>query len=164
MEKLKAKGQKWLRGFHALFGCVWLGCAVCLAVIQFFVNPSDGRELFGIMYAMDFIDYYVLIPGALGVLTTALIYSIWTNWGWIKHGWIVIKWIICLYGIIFGAFALGPWQNELTRISLEKGMDAFMDPTFIYDRNMLYIFGTFQMATLIFAVFLGAIKPWKARR
>ena len=52
LKKLKAKRQKWLRGFHAVFGCVWLGSAVCLAVIQFFVNPSDGMELYGIMHTI----------------------------------------------------------------------------------------------------------------
>jgi len=164
LKKLKAKGQKWLRGFHALFGCVWLGSAVCLAVIQFFVNPSDGMELYGIMHTIHFIDYFILVPGAIGILLTGLIYSIWKNWGWIKHRWISVKWIICLYGIIFGTYPLGPWKTSLTHISQDKGLNALTDPIFLHNRNMLYVFGTFQTATLIFAVFLAALKPWKKRR
>ena len=163
MQKLKAKGQNWLRGFHAFFGCVWLGSAVTLAVLQFAVDPSDGRELYGIIRTMNLIDYMVLVPGALGVLLTALIYSIWTNWGWIKHKWIVVKWIICIYGIIFGSFALAPWLRKMISISLNEGMEALMNPTFLHNQEMLLLFGTFQTATLIFAVFLAALKPWEKR-
>ena len=46
---------------------------------QFFINPMDGRELYGILATMDFIDFFVIIPGAIGCLLTALFYSIWTN-------------------------------------------------------------------------------------
>lgn len=161
MQKFKTKGQKWLKGFHIIFACVWVSCTITLSVIQFLVNPSDGRELYGIIRTINLIDYIVLIPGALGVLLTALIYSIWTNWGWIKHKWIAVKWIICIYGIIFGSYALAPWQTKMTRISLDKGMEALMDPTFLHSQKMLVIFGTLHAAILVFAVFLAALKPWE---
>ena len=164
MKKLSPGGMKWLKSFHIMFGCVWLGSAVCLAVSQFFVNPSNGMELYGINSAMHFMDYFVLVPGASGVLLTALIYSIWTNWGWLKHKWVAVKWLICLYGVIFGTYPLGPWQTGLTHISKEKGLTALLDPNYLHNRNMLYIFGTFQAATLIFAVFLSVLKPWKKRK
>ena len=164
MKKLSAKGQKWIKGFHVLFGCVWVGSALSLVIIQFSISPSDGMELYGIMRIVHFIDYCVLVPGAIGILLTALIYSIWTNWGWFKHGWIMVKWIICLYGIIFGSYPLGPWQTAMTHISREKGLAALLDPTYLHNRNMLYIFGTFQTATLVFAVFLSVLKPWGKRK
>ena len=163
MKKLSARGQKWLKGFHVVFGCVWLGSAVCLAVVQFFINPSDGKELYGINSTIHFMDYFILVPGAPGVFLTALIYSIWTNWGWFKHKWIIVKWVICLYGIIFGTYPLGPWQTGMTLISQQKGMAALLDPTYLHNQNMLYIFGTFQTATLLFAVFLSTLKPWKKK-
>ena len=164
MKKLSARGQKWIKGFHVLFGCVWVGSAFSLAMIQFFLHASDDMELYGIMSTVYFIDYFVLVPGAIGVLLTALIYSIWTNWGWFKHGWIIIKWIICLYSIIFGSYPLGPWQTAMTHIAKEKGLAALLDPTYLHNRNMLYIFGTFQAATLVFAVFLSILKPWGKKK
>jgi len=42
------KGQRWLKGFHSFFGCMWVGAAIVLSVKQFFINPSDGAELYGI--------------------------------------------------------------------------------------------------------------------
>ena len=134
-----------------------------LSLKQFFVAPSNGGELYGILSTMDFIDIFIIIPGAMGVLLTGFIYSVWTHWGWFKHNWIAVKWVICLYGVIFGTYPLGPWMSGLVRISKEKGMAALADPVFIHNRTMLCIFGTFQAITLIFAVFVTALRPWKMK-
>jgi hypothetical protein len=163
MKKMGAGGLKWVKAFHAFFACMWVGAAIVLSVKQFFVNPASGGELYGIMATLDFIDIYIIIPGAFGVLLTGLIFSIWTHWGWFKHNWIVVKWVICLYGIIFGTYPLGPWMTSLAHISREKGLDALLDPLFLQNRTRLWIYGTFQAATLIFAVFITALKPWKKR-
>ena len=79
--KLSSKGQKWLKCLHIYSGCVWAGCATVLTIKQFFVNPENGGELYGILSTLDFIDLFILVPGAIGTFLTALVYSIWTNWG-----------------------------------------------------------------------------------
>ncbi|MBU2510029.1 hypothetical protein KJ966_01785 [bacterium] len=163
MKKLGVSGQKWLKCFHVYFGCVWVGCATTLMIMQFAINPSDGRELYGIMATLDFIDLFILVPGAIGTLLTSLIYSIWTKWGWFKHYWIIIKWIICAFGIIFGTFWLGPWLSGMAHISEVKGLGAFSDVDYAHNLRMQLIFGTFQGLTLIFAVFISVLKPWKKR-
>jgi hypothetical protein len=163
MKKLGAKGQRWLKGFHAFFACMWVGAAVVLTVKQFFIQARGDGELYGILSTLDFIDLYLIIPGALGVLLTGLFFSLWTHWGWFKHRWITVKWVICLYGVIFGTYPLGPWMSELARISKAKGLGALGDPVYLHNRRMLWIFGTFQAATLVFAVFLTALKPWKRK-
>ena len=163
MKKLPPRGQRWLKGFHSFFACMWVGAAIVLSVKQFFVNPANGGELYGIMSTMDFIDIFIIIPGAVGVLLTGLIYSIWTHWGWFKHNWITVKWIICLYGVIFGTYPLGPWLSEMSHISNSLGLSALSDATYLHNRTMLYLFGTFQVSTLIFAVFITALKPWKKK-
>lgn len=163
MKKLPPKGQRWLKGLHSFFACMWVGAAIVLSVKQFFISPSNGGELCGITSTMNFIDVFIIIPGAIGVLLTAVIYSIWTNWGWFKHNWITVKWIICVYGVVFGTYPLGSWMNGLANLSKEHGMAALTDPTYLHNKIMLYIFGTFQACTLIFAVFITALKPWKKR-
>jgi hypothetical protein len=164
MKKLSARGQKWLKGIHVTFACMWVGAAICLSVKQFFIKPISGGELFGIASTMDFIDIFIIIPGAVGVLLTGIVYSTWTNWGWFKHNWIIVKWVICLYGVIFGTYPLGPWMSGLARISKDLGMQALSDPTFVNNQKMLMIFSTFQACTLVFALFITTLKPWKKRK
>jgi uncharacterized membrane protein len=164
MTKMSAGAQKWLKCFHILFGCTWIGCGIVLIVMPYFVSPADGRELYGIMFTLDFIDLFILVPGAMGTFLTGLIYSIWTKWGWFKHNWITVKWIICLFGIVFGTFYLGPWLSDMAHIAGEKGLAALSDPQYKHNRIMNLTFGTFQIATVIFAAFISVLKPWKKKR
>lgn len=164
MKKLGVTGQKWLKAFHILVASVWVGCAIVLTVKQFLLTADDGRQLYGILATLDFIDLYILVPGAIGTLLTAIIYSTMTNWGWFKHNWITVKWTICLYGIIFGTYPLGPWLSEMAQIAGDLGLQALTDATFIHNRELSLIFGTFQAATIVFAVFISVLKPWKKKK
>jgi len=164
MIKLNPKGQRWLKAFHVVFACMWVGAAICLTIKQFFVHPEEGSELYGITSTMDFIDIFIIIPGAVGVLLTGIIYSVWTNWGWFKHKWIIVKWVICLYGVVFGTYPLGPWMSGLAHMSKDQGLAALNNPAFLHNQKMLMIFGTFQACTLVFAVFITTIKPWKRKK
>ena len=161
MRKLGVRGQRWLKCFHVFSGCVWVGCAVTLMVKQFFVSPADGRELYGIVSTLDFIDLFILVPGAIGTLLTSLIYSIWTKWGWFKHNWITVKWIICAFGIVFGTFWLGPWLSGMADMADTSGLLALSDTDYLHNRLMSMTFGTAQGLTVIFAVFISVLKPWK---
>jgi uncharacterized membrane protein len=161
MKKLGPKGQRWLKGFHSLFACAWIGADLSLCVKNHFINPTSAGELFGIVATMDFINKFLVIPGAMGVFLTGIVYSIWTNWGWFKHNWITVKWAICIFVIGFGTYPLGPWMTSLVEIAGDQGLAALSDPTFVSNRLYLHIFGTLQISTLILAVFLSALKPWK---
>ena len=164
MMKLSSKGQKWLKCLHVYSACVWAGCATALTIKLFFVNPEDGRELYGILSTLDFIDLFILVPGAIGTFLTALVYSIWTKWGWFKHNWITVKWIICIFGIVYGTFWLGPWLSEMAHIAKDQGMKALSDPEFLGNRLNLMIFGTSQALTVVFAVFISTLKPWRNKK
>ncbi|NLC27952.1 MAG: hypothetical protein GX780_04170 [Campylobacteraceae bacterium] len=163
MKKLSATGQKWLKSLHIFFASVWVGSAVILIIVQLFSKPNDGGELYGIIGTLDFIDLFILVPGAIGTFFTALIYSIWTNWGWFKHKWITVKWAICIFGIVFGTFWLGPWITEMSLIAKGAGLEALSDSTYLNNRFHSLLFGSFQTATVIFALFISTHKPWRGK-
>ena len=163
MKKISPKAQRWLKSFHIFFAGLWVGAAACLTLKNFFINPDNGMELYGIIVTLKFVDDLILIPGAVGSLLTALIYSLWTNWGWFKHRWITVKWCINIFGLIFGTFFLGPWLNGLPPIVKKLGLDALSDPTYLHNRRMLMTLGTIQAATVFFAVFISVLKPWRKR-
>ena len=52
------------------------------------------------------------------------------------------------------------FYNEMTYLAKTQGLAALVDPVYSHNRNMLFLFGTFQAMTLIFAVFISALKPW----
>jgi hypothetical protein len=161
MKKFGARGQRWLKTFHVFFACLWVGGAVALSSKQFFIHPSDGGELYGILSMLTYVDDYIIVPGAIGSLLTGFLYSLKTNWGWFKHRWVTVKWLINLFGVIFGTFWLGPWLNSLPPMAKTLGLQALTDPAYMRNKTMLLVFGTFQAATIVFAVFVSVLKPWK---
>jgi uncharacterized membrane protein len=161
MKKMKVKGQKWLKGLHIFFACIWIGAGFCLILMQMGLNADSGGTLHGIDVSMKFIDDFIIIPGAIGSLITGLIYALFTNWGFFKHRWITVKWVINVGGILFGTFYLGPWLNSLPPISAELGLEALSDPVYMYNKAMNSWFGPIQVATLIFAAIISVLKPWK---
>jgi hypothetical protein len=161
MIQLGPGGQRWLKLFHVIFASLWVGGAIGINLMGFFLRAEDGMQLYGITLSMKFIDDFIIIPGATGSFATGLLYSMFTGWGWFRHRWITVKWLINLYGVIFGTFFLGPWLNSLPPMARDMGIQALSDPVYTGNLNMLYRFGTFQAATIVFAVYLSVMKPWK---
>ena len=164
MKKISSAWQKWLKSFHVFFSCLWVGGALSLGLMLFFLKADDGMQLYGITRSMKFVDDFIIIPGALGCLLTGIMYSTLTNWGWFKHNWITVKWCINFFGVVLGTFWLGPWMNSLPPIAKAEGMAAFSNAVYAHNLEMLYYFGTFQACTLVFALFISALKPWKVKK
>jgi uncharacterized membrane protein len=162
--KLGAGSQKWLKAVHLVFASMWVGGGVTLVGMHLWMDAQTGQELYGINRSMRFVDDFIIIPGAFGSLLTGLIYSAFTNWGFFKHGWIIAKWVINLGGILFGTFFLGPWLNSLGPMADRLGLHALADPTYIHNFTMNTRWGMVQTGTLILAVFLSTLKPWKRLR
>ncbi len=164
MKNISSQTQKWLKGFHIIFASMWLGGATLLNIKQFLINAESDGELYGILSTMVFVDWAIIVPGALGALLTGLLYSIGTQWGWFKHHWITVKWGICIFGVIFGTYPLGPWLEGMMHMAKEQGLGALSNPEYAHNQLMLMILGTFQGVTITFAMFLSTLKPWKRRK
>jgi hypothetical protein len=52
----------------------------------------------------------------------------------------------------------------MAHISKNQGMKALSDPEFLDSRLNLMIFGTIQALTVVFAVFISTLKPWKKKK
>ena len=163
MKKLGFKGRRWLKIAHLFLACVWMSAGLILVILGLSMKAESGQALYGINAVMKFIDDFVIIPAANGTLLTGLIYGIWTKWGFFKQRWIIVKWAITLYGIVFGTFFLGPWLNALPPIAGKLGMAALSDPAYMHAKKMNLIFGSIQVATLIFALAISVLKPWKKK-
>jgi hypothetical protein len=161
MRKIVPVGQKWLKSFHILFGCTWAACGLCLTLMGLFIKPTEGLKLYGVDISRKFIDDLLVAPAAIGCLLPGVIYSLFTGWGWFKHRWITVKWLINIFGVVFGTFWLGQWLNVLPAISHAEGMAALSNPIYLHARTMNLWGGFLKNLTVIFAVFISVLKPWK---
>lgn len=163
MAKLKAAGQKWLKGLHLIAVACWVGGGVSLLLLYFLKSGVlDGGELFGINRSIHHVDMaVVVVPGAFGCLLTGLAYSLLTGWGFFRHGWLIFKWIVTGVAIVFGMVCLGPWETKMMTLSGDLGMKAVADAEYLYNQKMNFIWGSVQVSILIVTIFISIFKPWK---
>ncbi len=164
--KLKARGLRWLKGFHLVAVSCWVGGAVALMLLYFLKDGvTDGGVLYGINRSIHHVDMLVVvIPGAFGCLITGLIYSSFSNWGFFKHKWLILKWIITISAILFGTFFLGPWETAMMEISGRLGMTSVTDQAYLHNERMNLIFGGMQCLLLMVTLFISIFKPWKTKK
>lgn len=164
MNKLTPKGLRWLKAFHLLAVCCWIGGAVSLISLYFLKSGiTRGEVLYGINSSIHHVDMnIVVIPGAIGSLLTGLVYSTCSHWGFFRHKWLTFKWIVTVSAIIFGTFFLGPWESAMMEISGKMGISALGDNAYLYNQKMNLMFGTLQVITLAVTVFISIFKPWRS--
>jgi uncharacterized membrane protein len=166
MPKLSARGLKWLKGFHLIAVSCWIGGGFALVLLYFLKNGvTDGGVLYGINQSTHHVDWVVvIIPGAFGCLTTGLLFSVCSNWGFFRHTWIVFKWIITILAILFGSYFLGPWETAMVEISGKLGIASLRSPEYLYNERMHVIFAAVQLLALFTMVFVSIFKPWKSTK
>jgi hypothetical protein len=162
MKKFSAPGQRILKIIHLVMACVWLGGALALNLMIAALGPGQsGGELLGYDLARQFVDDFIIIPGALGCLFSGLLISLFTPWGFFKRPWVAVKWVLTVACILFGTFYLGPRCNGQPLITGELGLAAALDPAYLANRLENIVGGLLQAVGLIFMIVISVIKPWK---
>lgn len=162
--QLGLRGKAWLKGFHILFASLWIGAAVSMVLLNLVRGHiSSGDEIWAVNVSIKLLDDYIIIPSAFGCLITGFLFSLLTNWGFLKFNWVIVKYIINITAILFGTFFLGPWVNGMESISKVERLAALQNPVYLHAIKMNAAFGAIQAFTLIFAAFISVFKPWGKR-
>lgn len=86
--------MKALKVFHILFGIMWIGGVMALVSIMLGTRPQGVEQMYAVAKDHLVIDKFFLIPGGIGILLTAFVYSIFTKWGFFKVKWVGVKWVL----------------------------------------------------------------------
>lgn len=158
VSRLSPQAYKWVKTWHLLFVTLWLGSAGALIAGQIWLRVLPTVPPLWVLDTLNVIDWFVLVPGASGVVLTGLIFSWKTQWGWGKeYYWIRAKWIIALLGVIVGTFFLAPWLHEL--IELARSEAGAKTPQYAGLSNWLFLWAWLQTLSLLYAVYLSVFKP-----
>ena len=164
VKMMERQGVQALKIFHLLFAFMWLGGAAALLLVNFLAQPETGDELFMKLRAMQVIDDFLIIPGAMGNLLIGIVYGVFTRWGFFKHRWITVKWILTVVQILFGTFFLGPWLNGNVEMAREMGLSALSQPSFMANMRGTTAGGITQLSVLCIYLYLSVYKPWKVKK
>jgi uncharacterized membrane protein len=161
-KKITGKGLKVLKLAHLLFVVMWFGGGLGITLLLLTTSPHESRELYMRSLTLKLIDDWLIIPGAIGVCISGIVYGIWTNWGFFKHKWITAKWLLTIVMAVLGTFFIGDWVNSNV-YSVENISQYTLDnTTFFYNVSQSIIWGIVQMVLLFAALIISVFKPWKS--
>ena len=156
--------MKVLKIFHILFGIMWIGGVMALVSIMLGTEPQGVDQMYAVAKDHLVIDKFFLIPGGIGIVLTALVYSIFTKWGFFKVKWVGVKWVLTVVLVLIGKVYMG--------VTIEKNMNyaAMMlteplpvDP-FLANVRHVAIAGIVQLVVFAVILILSVWKPWTKSR
>ena len=160
MKKLGIRGRRWLKAFHVFFSMIWIGAGITTTIIPFVTgNITSGAELYAYNEAIQMGDL-IIIPCAILCVITGLLLCWQTPFGFFKYWSVVIPLVAWAVAIVLGIAFLGPWNEDLVRISKAEGLAALQNEEYLYALRMVKILGAVQVILLIFAAFVSVIRPW----
>jgi len=164
MKTLGANGMKVLKIVHLFCAFLWIGGGLSMTLLLLTTSPQESHEMYMRSIALQMIDDWLIIPGAIACLLTGVVYGVWTKWGFFKHNWITVKWILTVLMILFGTFAMGPWVNDNVYNANEISRYTSDNLVFAGNVHKTLVCGTIQVACLLFVVAISVLKPLKNKK
>lgn len=164
MKKLGVKGMKTLKVFHLVFIMMWTIGVLMMGLLYWRVSDNSLEFLYNQQTA-QFIDYALVIPGAVLAVVTGVIYGLKTNWGFFKYRWLTVKWIVGIAIILIGTFGLHPLGLEIIAEAQPAANEAVCFPSdyFGAKRVVVNYMALIQAVGLIFLVVVSVFKPWNKK-
>lgn len=162
--KLSLKQKNWILCFHIGFAALWTGTVLSMFLIALRNKDTVNSDiLFALNSAINLLDDVVIIPSAIGSVITATLLCWGSNYGFFKFYWVITKWILTVGLMIFGTFWLFPWGNAAEDIALSEGLEAFKNPTYLFDARGVLIGSLIQISFLFIIIAISTLKPWGRR-
>lgn len=164
MPRLTVKQKNWLVSAHVAFAALWTGTVTSMFLLALRNQHSVNADVLqALNSAINLLDDYIVIPAALGSLTTGTLLCWLTIWGFFKHYWVIAKWIATVALIVFGTFWLFPWANVATAISEAQRLQALKNPVYSFDAKGVLIGTAVQVICLVVIIVVSLLKPWGKR-
>jgi len=164
MKNLPPKALKYLKLLHLLCAIMWAGGAMALFVVLCSTRPSSPEACYIRSLCARRIDDFLIIPGAVAITLTGVVYGVWTNWGFFKHRWLAVKWALTMALILVGTFVVGPWVNGNVHAPEDIGDYAAHPEAFARNVALTIRWGAVLLAGLLFVVWVSVAKPWAKRK
>lgn len=154
-----ARRYQLLKTAHLLCVGWWFGGSSSLILLHLCITPANPAELQLFMSIATAIDNMSIIPGAVGCLLTAILFSATTRWGWLRYGWIRAKWALLAAGFILGGIVLLPGLQQLQELAAVHTGQVLESSVFRRTWHRMVTVGSAHIAVLTIAFALSVFKP-----
>jgi len=148
--------RKFALTLHIVTSVGWVGCvASFLALAVAGLVSSDANLVLASYLAMDFSYRTVVIPLGLASLTTGLVSSFATDWGFFRHYWIVVKLLLTMPAIVLMLAHIQPVKREAQEAAATLSSRAHLSGL----RLQLVGEASAALIVLLLATVLSTYKP-----
>ncbi|MBT6948376.1 MAG: FMN-binding protein [Candidatus Marinimicrobia bacterium] len=159
---LEKTGRRWLRVIHIVFIASLMGGLASILTIHL-ISGLDTHQLFIANYSIYTLFNMVVTWSFYGVVTTGLVYSVFTHWGLTKHWWIIGKWTGTVVLFVLVWIWLGPAINGMVALS-DIGMKASDVPhDYAEYHNTLTPVIAVAMLIMFTLISITIFRPWGQR-
>jgi len=159
---LEKTGRRWLRVIHIVFIASLLGGLISILVINH-LSGMKAHQIFVANLTIYRLFNTIITVSFYGVVSTGLVYSVFTHWGLTKYWWIIGKWVgtLSLFALVW--IWLGPAANGMVALS-DVGLPNFDAlPEYVNFKNSLdsVILVAFTIMCCLIAITI--FRPWGQR-
>lgn len=164
MKMLSQKRMKTLKVFHLIFIMMWTVGVLMMGLLYWRQSVNSLEFLYNQTTAL-FIDYVLVIPGAVLAIITGVMYGIKTKWGFFKYRWLTVKWIVGIAIVLIGTFGLHPLALEIINQASLTANESFSFPADYFGSKLSIVnyMALIQGAGLIFLIWVSVFKPWNKK-
>ncbi|MBT3229208.1 MAG: FMN-binding protein [Candidatus Marinimicrobia bacterium] len=159
---LEKTGRRWLRVIHIVFIAFLMGGLASILVINHLAD-LDTHQLFIANYSIYSLFNIIVTFSFYGVVTTGLVYSVFTHWGLTKHWWIIGKWsgTVVLFTLVW--IWLGPAINGMVALSDIGLREPAVPHSYTEYHNTLTPVITVALLVMFTLIAITIFRPWGQR-
>lgn len=161
MRTIGMTGQKWLKTVHLLAAILWIGCGIAMNLLRVTIMPDTPEGMVVLSLSIKILDDLLIFGGVIGILVTAIVYGVWTRWGFFKQRWLTVKWIMTVVMILIGWIIMGPAVSGNV-----QSPEWYATNMAVYNSNLgiSAVWGPIQLLLLGGVLVISVFKPWKAKK
>ncbi len=157
--------QKLLKAVHIILAASVLGGLISILSLLLLKQtknfegntfPIDLGILKIFTWAVNYAFFILLI--------TAFIYSLFTEWGFVKYRWIILKWFLILIIFAMTWIGFGPSVNGMTSIADIGLNNSVMKSEYLNFQNKALMYTSIELCIIILIALISIFKPFGKRK
>ncbi len=160
---MSIRAKSYIKTLHILFASLWLGASASIVLLQNLMGWTNDHQVLAVLNrGFTYLDFVLIIPGAVGSALTGFIICKNTSLGFFRYRWVVFKWAAAIAGIVVGAALLGPWQLQMLKHT-SQATSAILANSYHTLRVAFTTVGLLQVVLLTSVIAVSVVKPWSKR-
>jgi uncharacterized protein with FMN-binding domain len=161
---LTTKGKRILLSIHLLLNSVWIGGIIAIIFLNLLrTHAVDGDQVYAINMMIFRIQDDLVMNVSFGVILTGLLFSLFTQWGFVRFRWVAVKWIAVITLFVLITFYLAPSVNGMAAIADVDRTAAVTNSLYLQFEKESLMFLSLQLLLLVLIILVSVFKPWGQR-